>query len=252
MTKILAAIDNSSAARPVLAVAEAVAALLGAELEAVHVQEDAGATARAVTGAAGIALRVATGSVIGGLVAAGEEEDVRVLVVGLRGTPAGPHPAGSVALALIVALGKPVVVVPPQTRVPYTIERILVPLNGTAETAEALKDVIELVSEAPTTVVALHVLEHHALPFFNDQPQHEVDTWRREFLIRHGEHFERLQLEVRIGSPAEHLLPVAGETEADLIALAWAQDLSAGRAAVVREALGRSDVPVLLVPVRSA
>jgi nucleotide-binding universal stress UspA family protein len=251
MSKVMVAIDNSAAARPVLAVAEAVAALLGVELEAVHVREDAGATARAAAEAAGIPLRVVTGSIIGGLVKACENEDVRVLVAGLRGTPAGPRPAGSVALALIVALGKPVVVVPPQARVPYTLERILVPLDGTAETAEALRDVLDLVSEAPADVVALHVLEHHALPLFSDQPQHEADTWRREFLIRHGPQLERRHLEVRIGSPAEHLLPVADKMEADLIALAWAQDLAAGRAAVIREALGRSDIPVLLVPVSS-
>lgn len=34
-----------------------------------------------------------------------------------------------------------------------------------------------------------------------------------------------------------------------MIALGWAQELAEGRAAVVREALERSRVPVLLVPV---
>jgi nucleotide-binding universal stress UspA family protein len=40
MSKVLAAIDNSAAARPVLASAAALADLLGAELEAIHVRED--------------------------------------------------------------------------------------------------------------------------------------------------------------------------------------------------------------------
>lgn len=35
----------------------------------------------------------------------------------------------------------------------------------------------------------------------------------------------------------------------DLIALGWSQELAGGGAAVVREALERSRVPVLLVPV---
>jgi hypothetical protein len=40
----------------------------------------------------------------------------------------------------------------------------------------------------------------------------------------------------------------ADEVRADLIALAWAQDLRGTRATVVREALARGRLPVLLVP----
>jgi len=42
------------------------------------------------------------------------------------------------------------------------------------------------------------------------------------------------------------------EEPADLIVLSWSQDLSAGRADVVRWALGHSTVPVLLIPVDEA
>jgi hypothetical protein len=42
---------------------------------------------------------------------------------------------------------------------------------------------------------------------------------------------------------------IATEIGADLIALAWSQNMTAGRATVVRAVLERSDVPVLLVPV---
>jgi hypothetical protein len=40
------------------------------------------------------------------------------------------------------------------------------------------------------------------------------------------------------------------ETSADLIVLAWSQDLGPGRARVVSETLAHSHVPVLLLPVR--
>jgi hypothetical protein len=48
------------------------------------------------------------------------------------------------------------------------------------------------------------------------------------------------------------VLEVASDEDVSMIALGWAQDLARGQAAVVREVLGRSPVPVLLVPVRSA
>jgi hypothetical protein len=53
----------------------------------------------------------------------------------------------------------------------------------------------------------------------------------------------------RCGKAADVILEAATSEHADVIALAWAQDSSAGRAAVVKNALLRADVPVLLVPV---
>jgi hypothetical protein len=42
---------------------------------------------------------------------------------------------------------------------------------------------------------------------------------------------------------------VCAEQGSDLIVLSWSQDSSAGRAHVIREVLGASSVPVLLLPV---
>ena len=47
MSTVIAAIDDSAAARPVLATAQAVAALWDAHVEALHVAEDDGHTAAA-------------------------------------------------------------------------------------------------------------------------------------------------------------------------------------------------------------
>ena len=55
MTAVLAALDDSTAARPVFDVARRLAALLDAEVVAVHVREDgSGATAQAAAAAAGV------------------------------------------------------------------------------------------------------------------------------------------------------------------------------------------------------
>ncbi len=249
MRKVLAAIDNSAAARPVLATAAAVAQLLEAEVEGLHIREDGDRTARAAADAAGVRLRTVAGPGIDGLIRAGQESEVAAMVIGARASRVGRRPVGHVAAELIVALRKPLVVVPPQAPVPFELRQILVPLNGTEPTTAALASTIELACGSDIEVVVLHVHDHSSLPLFSDQPQHEVEAWAHEFLARHCPHPERARLEVRIGVPAEQVLRVVRETTADLIALGWAQDLSGGRAAVVREVLERSDVPVLLVPV---
>jgi hypothetical protein len=247
MTKILAAIDNSAAARPVLAMATALADLLAVDVEALHVREDGDRNARAAATAAGVPLRSATKPVIAALVEAGRSPQVVGVVLGARGIEAGRRPAGHVALELALSLPKPLVVVPPVAAVPITLRRILVPLNGRRTTAVALAETL-LASRQELELVVLHVHDQASIPLFSDQRHHEVESWAQEFLRRHCPYPERVQLEVRIGIPGENVLKVAEEMSADMIALGWAQDLSPGHAAVVREVLERSGIPVLLVP----
>jgi len=249
MSKLIAAIDNSAAARPVLATAAALAGLLRAEVEAVHVRANGGSTAAAAAAAAGVPLRTLEPPVMESLVEVAKQSDVRAVVFGTRSSPTGPRPAGQVALALIGILRKPAVVVPPQAPLAYSLERILVPLDASKKTAAALRETIELAGDADVEIVVLHVLHGASLPLFSDQPQHEPEAWRHEFLARYSHQPERVRLETRVGLPAELVHTIATETGADLIALAWSQNMSAGRATVVRAVLERSDVPVLLVPV---
>lgn len=249
MMKVLAAIDNTAAARPVLAAATAFADLLDAEVEALHAREDGDRTARAAAEAAGVPFRISAASVVPALQEAGGAADVAALVLGARATAAGRAPAGHVALQLALSLPKPLVVVPPEAAVPSVFGSILVPLNGKRTTAAALMETLTLAHDRELEVVVLHVHELDSLPLFTDQPQHELTAWAQEFLRRHCPHPEHVRLEVRIGVPGQHVLSVAEQIGADLIALGWAQEFADGRAAVVHEALERSRVPVLLVPV---
>jgi nucleotide-binding universal stress UspA family protein len=246
MSVVLAAIDNSAAARPVLATAAAVADLMHSGVEAVHVRDDGDRTATAAARAAGIPLRELSDPIPQSLVREAERRDIRVLVVGARAAPVGRHPAGHVALRVITTLHKPLVVVPPEVRLPLRLRRALVPLDGTKTTTAALAETLELVYGSSVEVVLLHVFDKLRVPRFADQPQYELDAWASEFLARHSR--PGLRLEVRAGAPGQHVLDVAEAVEADLIVLGWAQDLSPGRAEVVREVLSRSRMPVLLLP----
>ena len=247
MRTVLAAIDNSAAARPVLAAAAAFADLLHVDVTAVHVQENGNRNARAAAEAAGVPLHETTGRVISRIGKSAQEAGVAALVLGARGG-AGRRPAGHVALELAVSLPMPLVVVPPDAVVPTVLRRILVPLNGERTTAAALAETMSLACERELEVVVLHVHDPVLLPLFSDQPQHELEVWSQEFLRRHCPHPEHVRLETRIGIPGQHVLQVADKIQADMIALGWSQELGEGRAAVVREVLERSAVPVLLVP----
>jgi len=249
VTRVVAALDASAAAGPVLATARALAKHLGAAVDAVHALEDGNEAPRAVATRAKLTLRTLRGPTVPTLVRVARAADVDMLVLGARGTEAGARPAGSVALAIVAALDKPVVVVPPHLAHPGRLERVLVPLDDTEATAGALRATIEFARSCELDVVVLHVHVVERLPLFEDQPQHERASWATEFLARNCPPGHELRFERRVGRPEEVLLRVAVETDVDLIALGWSQDFSAGRAAVVRATLARSSVPVLLVPV---
>jgi nucleotide-binding universal stress UspA family protein len=250
MTAVIAAIDNSMAAKPVLEIAGAVARFFDATLEAVHVRQNGFETARRAAEEVGVPLRLLDGPTVEALAGAARPADVKAVVVGTRDTPAGARPAGRTALQVIAALSKPVVVVPPLCETPQRLQRVLLPLEGTAQTSLAPAAMLELAHDADVDVDVLHVHDEASLPLFTDQPQHETPAWTEEFVARYCPYGLRsVNVELRVGRPEEEILRVMGESDVDLLALGWNQSLLPGRGAVVREVLARASTPVLLIPV---
>ena len=248
MTTVLAAIDSGACARPVLETATRVATLFGATARGLHVRENGSDAPDRLARAAAIELREATGERVPAIVHAAAEPDVVALVLGARGIHGGPQPAGSTALEVITRVAKPVVVVPPRAQPLAPFRRILVPLEGTAESSQALAETIELATRADLEIVALHVHSPASVPAFSDQTHHELRAWEREFISRYAPR-AAARLIRRLGTAADDVAAVAHDADADLIVLAWSQDLAPGRARVVRQTLARSAIPVLLVPV---
>jgi nucleotide-binding universal stress UspA family protein len=252
MTKVIAALDNSLAARPVVEAGMALAQLLGSEVEALHVGENGNGVAGNAAAAAGLELSTCGGATVARLVEAGSAEDVVAMVVGSCGMPGRDRPVGATALEVLAALPKPLLVVPPETA-PRPLRRLLVPLEGTLSTSAAPEAIFEVADGSELDVVVLHVHDEASIPLFNDQRQHETREWAREFVARYcpwgvGD----VRLETRVGRRDEEILRAAEEFEADLIALGWAQELAPGRAPVVRAVLERGHVPVLLIPITVA
>lgn len=249
MTHVLAAIDTSPCARAVLQTARSVGELFAGTVTALHVSENGSDAALQVAHEAGVELREATGSPIEAIVVAARDPDVAAVVLGARGIHGGARPAGHAALEVITRVSKPVVVVPPDSTAGARIARVLTPLDGTEESSEAIADTIALADRRDLEILVLHVHAPDEVPPFQDQPHHAIPAWEREFAARFvSVPPSRVEVIQRVGAAADRVVAVAGDTEADLIALGWSQDLSPGRAEVVRETLAHSTIPVLLVP----
>ena len=249
MRSVLAAIEPDACAQAVLGTAIALADLFDATPIALHVRENGTSSPSAAAHAAGVELRETAGNATEQIVGAAHDPDVAALVLGARGMHGGPRPAGRTALDVITRVGKPVAVVPPQARAPERVTHILIPLEGTIEGSHALEQTVKLAHQHQLEIIVLHVHSPTTVPAFSDHEPHGTQTWEQEFLARYiATPHERIKLVRRLGVPADDVVAVAHETAADLLVLAWSQNLSPGRARVVSETLAHSRVPVLLIP----
>lgn len=234
---VVAAVDSSVAANPVLVAARALARMLDARVEAIHVVTDGGTPPDAAASAVGVPLRVVAGPVVDTLIEAANRPGAVALVIGGRSSPKSPHPLGSTALSVVTSCEPPVVVVPPAGRVAPLFGKVLVPLEGTISSSLVPRAIVELGGRSQTEVVALHVNE--AGSALDDQ-----ELLRRFCPWGIG----LVSLERRTGA-REHVIPAtAEELRCDLVALGWARALAPGRDGVVRATLERATMPVMLIP----
>ena len=249
MNRVIAGIDNSAAALPVLAAALILAPVLGAGVEAVHVSDEVGRTAAASAESCEVPFRTVPGDPFEVLMDMVTSDDVLAVAVGARGRPGGPRPAGHLALALASAIDKPVLVVPPDAHPRGSLQRVVVAMKGTPRNARGVKRAVEVAAGAGLELVVVHVDDESSIPLFSDQVQHETDAYAREFLARYCRGAPEARLELRIGNPAEEILAVAETVTPDLLAIGWPHSSDPGRGEVAREILDRSPTPMLLVAV---
>jgi nucleotide-binding universal stress UspA family protein len=248
MSRVIAALDNSAAARPVLVTACALAPVLGAAVEAVHVSNGPGHTARSSADSLRIPFRLIPGDALETLTQLAGESDVVAIVAGVRSRLIG-RGAGHLAIALANTMTKPVVVVPPDCLPPDRLTRVLVAMEGKTGKERSLKRGVEIVAAAGLELVVVHVDDEKSIPSFSDHIAHEAEDYAREFLTRHCPGAPKATLELRLGVPADEILAAADKVSAQLLAIGWPQTSDPERGFVARELLARSPIPVLLVAV---
>jgi nucleotide-binding universal stress UspA family protein len=255
MTRVVACIDGSAATRPVLVGAGAIAELLGAEVDAVHVHEH-GDIAEGIDDMRMQAesCRVSFRELIDGDPAARlrhecDRTDVVAVAMGARGSSVGPRPAGHVALALASATNRPVLLVPPEATVAKHVRRVVIAMKGTRRNAVSLERAVTLTVGVDVDVVVVHVDDESTIPMFSDQVQHETAAYTDEFLARYAPGAPQARVALRVGAIAEQIIGVVNAEVPDILALGWPHSDAPGRGAVARDLVDRSHVPVLLVAV---
>lgn len=246
MTKIIAAIDNSLAAGPVLTSALALAPALGAEVEAIYVADGAGLTAQASAETLGVPFCHVAGDPRQQICEQAERPDVVAVAMGARQRVGGRR-TGHLVREVADTTSKPVLVVPPESEPPTRVHTVVIAMEGTARNAKSLKQAVSVAADADLELVVVHVDDEDSIPSFSDQVAHETDAYAREFLARYVHNAPNARLELRIGVPTDEIIEAADAAGADLLAIGWPQSHAEHPGTTARELLDRSHIPVLLV-----
>ena len=246
MSTILATLDSTAAARPVLETALRFAETTGAHVEAVHVTNGAQDTPATLAKRRSVPFRLIEGPVGRALLREIARPEINAAVMGARATTGGRRPVGSTTMHIIEKVSKPVVVVPPELVAPRALTKALVPLDGADESGTIEEMTLGELLGHSVELLVLHVFTDVTLPRMLDHPWRDMEVLKKEFLAKHMPQADNI--EMHTGAVTPRVIETAHEQQADLIVLGWSQSVSDGRARVVREVLGASDIPVLLVP----
>jgi nucleotide-binding universal stress UspA family protein len=253
---LLVALENGTHGEELLASVRVVSHVSGWPVRVVHVKAsddapDLDLPARLRTNTD---IHEAVGEPVEAILAAARDDDV--LAFGLGG--AGEEGVAATAEALLARAPQPAFVMRPDMTPVSSLRRILVPLEGSPSSSEAMRLTEDAFCGRGREIAVLHVGtadtpdEPGSLPAprIVDQEQYEWSSWHEEFTMRFATCPEggRHRTLVRVGDPAEMIVAEAVRLPADLIVLAWNGVFSEGRSLLVRSLLGDAPCPLLLVP----
>lgn len=219
---IVVGVDGSASSSAALRWASLVSDRTGQALRALHAQVASGTATDVgdLTGGVAVDVEHIDGAPSAVLADASTAEDTSMVVVGARGLGAvrgrllgsvGRHCVRQSARPVIVVHGEPVT----------TPSRIVVGVDGTAHSEQALRWAIELALALDAEVIAVHAVGSeviaaagiHLRPRFHDEWCQPL----RDAGVRHREVFAT-------GKARDELLSVAAETEADLLVVGTRYD----------------------------
>lgn len=170
---------------------------------------------------------------------------------------------GSVAEAVLRSGLCPLVLVPPGRGTgPWSLERILLPHDGTPSTNAAMDPAGDLAELTGAEILVLHVAESGrrrpdepgtlTAPRYIDQPQHEWPQWAAEFIDRmtalgHPPAEVRFRLTMAAGDPGTEIVRAARRDDASLIVLVWHGRWLRDRALTLKCVVQQAERPVLVL-----
>jgi len=244
MPTVIAAVDGSATAGPVLAYAKAFADASAMAVRAVHVSgADDDHEVDALARHFGVPVSVRHGNVIDALIAAINEPDVAVAVIG---SDSRLHHGGigHVTCSIMRSGHTPLLIVPAHATTNPRLRRVLVPLDGTDVDARTVAGITRrLVQDAGTELTMIHVFDEQRMPPVANHEPHETDAWVHEFRTRYAP--TKGTLVFRVGTAAQEIAALAHEQQPDLAILAWTNH-HAPHTGVTQTMIGQ--YPILLVP----
>ena len=247
MSRVLAFVDQSPCALDVRATARWLGRLLDATVDVVHVVDPENHTLSNPD----VSVRLVEGPTEDTLLRELRSSEVAAGVVGSRAIAAKVPALGHIAQSLLTATSTPLVVVPPESKQPTGDEvSVLVPLDGTTETAQALLPIANQLADGGAIVIICHVFDAGSIPPFISSPT-DLEVLADEFA---REHLPGLSpsCELRIGDPSCTVADLVGEVGAEAVLTAWHRDLAPGRANVMRRLLHETKVPLIVMPIEPA
>jgi nucleotide-binding universal stress UspA family protein len=271
--KIVVAWDGSRPSATTFPIASVIGAQLGADVEILHVlppgasRQDFEDTANEIgfDGLEASSLRIESGEVVSGLLAATEEPGVILVILTTHVTSIkeGRH-LGSVAEAVIKGTNRPVLLVRPEASlVPRELRRFLLPVDGTPKTATALRPATALAMRLGASLDLLYIAGPESAapeergsiwaPRYVDQPQHEWSGWANEVAERlasfcaHCPPDVPVQMFLGQGDIGTEIEKFALEHASDAVVLVRRSRLQPGRAKILRTVLERTPCPVLIL-----
>lgn len=283
-TRVLVALDGSTAAQTALPIARRMARQLGIELCILHVAptrvpEEVVRNRLALEAQEqqGEQIYLHLGEAAPGILEVASDPSTELVVLTTHGRRVEErHTLGGVAEAVISACRGPILVVRPESIAAesecgdgsvQTIQSMLLPLDGTPTTLSALGPATELARRLRARIDLLYVLNGKQpvpaelgsvnVPCYVDQPQHEWPHWCRtasdHLVAQLGCPTEvSVQMCFAVGEVGAEILRFASEHREDVIVLARRSRLEPQRAHVLRTVLDQAPCPVLVMGVPSA
>ena len=269
---VVVAWDGSPAAATAFPVAQVIGGQLGVDVEILHFVPE-GASLEAIEDAArqrGLSgderprLRVETGSPVAGILRTAEDADVQIVILTTHGRAVEEgHRLGRVAEQVIARTTKPIILVRPEAPpVRQELKRLLLPVDGTPKTAQALQPATNLAARLGAGLDLLYVAAHDGdrptergsmtTPRYVDQKHHEWPDWADEVVERLAVCCANCPPEVPVemhlahGDIGKEIERFASEHKSDAVVLVRRSSLQVGRAKILRAVITRAPCPILI------
>lgn len=177
--------------------------------------------------------------------------------------------SGSVTASVIQNTYKPVLLVRPDIQLEirndvWKPDKILIPMNGTPKTSEALHKIMELLIATDADLDLLHISPSKpthtpesgemTLSYYEDYQQLEWPSWSDEFLKRFCTELQNnetinFNFSYAYGDPGDEILNFADKNKDDLIVIAWHGDLGPIHAQILKKIMYGAQCPLFLVKI---